>query len=95
MADNNVESRVAVVEQRVDGLEKWRAEHCADNERQIEALTRLPAEIAVLATKVALLVETQANLWRLLKWLVLALIAMAAAAWGVKEIVPLLTKGGL
>jgi len=90
-----IEERVGIVEHRMDGLEKWRVQHMIDASYQIEALAKLPIEIAVLVAKVSLLIEAQANLWKLIKWLVIALIAMAGAAWGVKEIGPLVLKGGL
>ena len=91
----SVDERVAVVEQRVDGLEKWRTEHCVDNERNIEALTKLPAEIATLVAKVDQLVVTNTNLWVLIRWLVLALIALSFAAWGLRELLPVVLKGGV
>jgi len=93
MAD--VEERVAVVEQRVDGLEKWRGEHCEKHEREGETLSKLPTQIAVLVARVELLVTSEANLWRLVRWLVIALIAIVVVLLGAERLLPTILKGGL
>ena len=94
----NIDERVGVVEQRVGQLESWRLEHCADNERQIEALSKLPAEISGLVAKVDLLIvrvnQTMGQLWKLCFLLAVALIVLALVAWGAERFIPTVIQGG-